>query len=145
MPAPVTQFIYQIKVALNNSKPPIWRRILVADTTKLDQLHNVLQTVMGWQDYHLHMFTINEQIYGDPEDDETGEIDTISEKRYRLNELVGREGFKFRYEYDFGDGWLHDLLVEKILPSEKRCALSALYRWQTRLSARRRGRNWGIQ
>jgi len=119
MPAPVIQFIYQIKVALNNSKPPIWRRILVADTTKLDQLHNVLQTVMGWQDYHLHMFTINEQIYGDPEDDETGEIGTINEKRYRLNELVGREGFKFRYEYDFGDSWLHDLFVEKILPSEK--------------------------
>jgi len=111
--------VYQIKVTLNDSKPPIWRRILVADTTTLSQLHTIFQIVMGWADYHLHMFTINGQIYGDPEDDETGEIGIKSERRYRLNQFVRGEGFKFRYEYDFGDGWLHDLIVEKILPAEK--------------------------
>ena len=111
--------IHQIKVSLSGSKPPIWRRILVADTTTLSQLHAVLQTVMGWADYHLHMFIINGQIYGDPEDDEFGDMGTKNESRFKLNQLVGREGFKFRYEYDFGDSWLHDLLVEKILPAEK--------------------------
>ncbi len=111
--------VYQIKVTLSGAKPPIWRRILVADMTTLSQLHTILQIVMGWENYHLHMFTINEQIYGDPEDDETGELGTKNETRCRLNQLVGREGFKFRYEYDFGDGWLHDLVVEKILPAEK--------------------------
>lgn len=111
--------VYQIKVTLNDSKPPIWRRILVADTTTLIQLHAILQTVMGWADYHLHMFEINGQIYGDPEDDETGMLGTKNETRYRLKHLVGGEGFKFRYEYDFGDGWSHNLLVEKILPAEK--------------------------
>jgi hypothetical protein len=111
--------IYQIKVTLNDSKPPIWRRILVADTTTLLQLHDILQIVMGWADYHLHMFTINGQIYGNPEDDEMGFMKTKNESRFKLNQLVGREGLKFRYEYDFGDGWLHDLLVEKILPAEK--------------------------
>jgi hypothetical protein len=44
---------------------------------------------------------------------------TKNESRFKLNQLVGREGFKFRYEYDFGDGWLHDLMVEKIKPVEK--------------------------
>jgi hypothetical protein len=117
MPKPTS--IYQIKVTLNDSKPPIWRRILVADTATLLQLHYILQIVMGWADYHLHMFTINGQIYGNPEDDEFGNMGTKNESRFKLNQLVGREGFKFRYEYDFGDSWLHDLLVEKILPVEK--------------------------
>ncbi|MDO9300724.1 MAG: plasmid pRiA4b ORF-3 family protein, partial [Anaerolineales bacterium] len=115
---PTPKSIYQIKVTLNDSKPPIWRRILVADTTTLIQLHAILQMVMGWTDYHLHMFTINGQIYGDPQDDEYGDMGTKNESRFKLNQLVGREGFKFRYEYDFGDSWLHDLVVEKILPAD---------------------------
>lgn len=117
MPTPKT--IYQIKVTLNDSKPPIWRRILVADTTTLSKLHTILQTVMGWADYHLHMYTINGQIYGDPQDDEYGDMGTKNESLFKLNQLVGRESFKFRYEYDFGDSWLHDLIVEKILPAEE--------------------------
>ena len=64
------------------------------------------------------MFTINGQIYGNPEDDEFGDMGTKNESRFKLNQLVGREGFKFRYEYDFGDSWLHDLVVEKILPAD---------------------------
>jgi Plasmid pRiA4b ORF-3-like protein len=111
--------IYQIKVTLNDSKPPIWRRLLVADTITLTKLHDILQIAMGWENYHLHMFMIGEQIYGDPEDDETGDLGTKDEKRYRLNQIVSREGFKFRYEYDFGDSWDHTLLVEKIRPAEK--------------------------
>lgn len=114
-----SKIVYQVKVTLNDFKPPIWRRILVADTTTLIQLHTILQIVMGWDGYHLHMFDINGQIYGNPDDDEYGDMGTKNESRFRLNQLVGREGFKFRYEYDFGDSWLHDLLVEKILPAEK--------------------------
>jgi hypothetical protein len=116
---PIPTSIYQIKVTLNDSKPPIWRRILAADTTTLIQLHDILQIVMGWTNSHLHMFTINGQIYGDPEDDEFGDMGTKDESRFKLKQLIEREGFKFRYEYDFGDSWLHNLVVEKILPAEK--------------------------
>ncbi len=111
--------VYQIKVMLIDSKPPIWRRILVPEFTTLSELHTILQIVMGWTDSHLHMFTINGEIYGDPEDDETGEIGTKNERRYQLKQFVDKEGFRFRYEYDFGDSWLHDLVVEKIMPPEK--------------------------
>ena len=97
-----SRIVYQIKVTLDDSKPPIWRRLLVADTTTLGQLHNILQIAMGWENYHLHMFIVCEQVYGDPEDDETGDIGIKSEKRFRLNQFVSREGFKFRYEYDLG-------------------------------------------
>lgn len=109
--------IYQLKVTLDDSKPPIWRRILVTEDTSLYNLHEILQRVMGWQNYHLHMFRIGGQIYGDPEDDEYGDLGTKNEKRYRLNQLGLREKSKFSYEYDFGDSWEHTLLVEKILPA----------------------------
>lgn len=116
---PTPKSIYQLKVTLNDSKPPIWRRILVADTTTLNQLHFILQTVMGWADCHLHHFIINEEFYGSPKEDEFGDMGTKNEARYKLNQFVNREGFRFRYEYDFGDSWLHDLVIEKILPEEK--------------------------
>ena len=111
--------IYQLKVTLNDSKPPIWRRVLVEDTTTLSKLHTILQTVMGWTDSHLHQFIINEEFYGNPEDDEFGDMETRNETRYHLNQFVERRGFKFIYEYDFGDSWEHTILVEAILPAEK--------------------------
>ncbi len=116
MPTPKT--VYQLKVTLDDSKPPIWRRVLVPENITLYTLHEILQTVMGWTDSHLHMFTIAGEIYGDPEDDEFGDLGTKNETRYRLNQFGLREKAKFSYEYDFGDGWEHTILVEKILPAE---------------------------
>jgi hypothetical protein len=114
------QTVYQMKVTLIGSEPPIWRRFLVAHTTSLYRLHTILQDVMGWQDCHLHMFTIDGQIYGDPEDDEEGELGTQDEIRFKLKQLVMKQGSKFLYEYDFGDSWDHELIVEKILLVEQR-------------------------
>ena len=108
--------VYQLKVTLRDSKPPIWRRILVPDDITLADLHEIIQRAMGWENYHLHMFTIGGQVFGNPEDDETGEIGTVNEKRYRLTQLGLREKAKFSYEYDFGDSWDHTILLEKILP-----------------------------
>jgi hypothetical protein len=110
--------IYQIKVTLDDSHPPIWRRILVPGNTTLLKLHDILQIVMSWQDYHLHMFTIEGLIYGDPADDEYGDLGTVNEANYTLSQVIYGEGQRFTYEYDFGDSWDHTLLVEKILPPE---------------------------
>jgi hypothetical protein len=110
MPAPVPTSIYQIKVTLNDSRPPIWRRILVPDSISLHGLHTILQIVMGWTNSHLHQFIIDDEYYGE---------DLKNEKRYRLNQFVERKGIKFIYEYDFGDGWEHTVHVEAILPVEK--------------------------
>lgn len=119
MSNPTPTSVYQIKVTLIDSKPPIWRRFLVGDTITLNKLHDVLQIVMGWTNSHLHHFIINDEFYGELMDDEFGDMGTQDEARFKLNQFVTREGFKFRYEYDFGDSWLHDLVVEKILPAEK--------------------------
>jgi hypothetical protein len=116
---PVDKSVYQLQVTLDRSKPPIWRRILVPGNFTLYNLHEILQLVMGWENYHLHMFTIDDQIYGDPEDDEYGDLGTKDETHYRLDQLDLRERSKFSYEYDFGDSWDHTILVEKILAAEK--------------------------
>jgi hypothetical protein len=116
---PTPKSIYQIKVTLNGSKPPIWRRVLVPDSIALHQLHNILQIVMGWDNYHLHQFIIDGEYFGEPEEEDGYSEELKNEKRYRLNQFVTRKGFKFVYEYDFGDSWEHVVHVEAILPIEK--------------------------
>lgn len=114
---PADKKIYQIKVSLVGIKPPIWRRFLVPEKTTLDQLHYILQIVMGWEDYHLHMFTINGQDYCDPQQDPDEELGAGDEAQINLRQIA--EGSDFSYKYDFGDGWQHKLTIEKILPAGK--------------------------
>jgi hypothetical protein len=118
MPQKAAQ-IYQIQVTLDGIHPPIGRRILVPGNITLLKLHDILQIVMGWEDYHLHMFTIEGSIYGNPRDDEYGDLGTLDEASFTLNQVVYGEKQRFTYEYDFGDSWDHTLLVEKISPPEE--------------------------
>jgi hypothetical protein len=105
---------YQLKITLAGSKPPIWRRFIVPGDISLDRLHDVIQIVMGWHDGHLHQFEIGDQIFTDQPEQQ--DLDGYEERDYRLCDLVTREKVKFWYEYDFGDGWRHHLVVEKIEP-----------------------------
>lgn len=114
--------VYQIKVSLKEISPLIWRRIQVTGDTTLNKLHRIMQLVMGWQDYHLHQFIIRGRYYGQPAMDETWDDLTEKDqddKKVRLNHVVLREKTRFIYEYDFGDGWEHEVLIEKILPRGK--------------------------
>ena len=121
--SPKTGHLCQIKVTLKWSKPPIWRRILVPGNLSLEGLHFVIQTAMGWTNSHLHDFVTGPQpgatIYGmlDPEDTwSTRNI--LDERRYKVTDLLERDQARAFYEYDFGDGWLHELLREKTLPPD---------------------------
>jgi Plasmid pRiA4b ORF-3-like protein len=114
---PTTRVVYQIKVTLKGSKPPIWRRIQVTSETTLAQLHRMLQRVMGWEGYHLYRFVVGGMEYGDPRMLE--EMEGEDARRVTLATLVRGEKCKFLYASDFGDRWEHELLVEKILPREE--------------------------
>jgi len=111
--------IYQIKVILRDSRPPIWRRIQVRSDTTLAKLHRILQRVVGWEDAHLHQFVIGDQYYGVPGEEDAGPRQTRDERKYTLGEVVLGERSQFRYNYDFGDYWQHVLVVEKILPPQE--------------------------
>ncbi|MGD0897021.1 MAG: plasmid pRiA4b ORF-3 family protein [Thermoguttaceae bacterium] len=116
----VSERVYQFKITLRGIKPPIWRRIQVRECA-LDELHGHIQTAMGWTNSHLHQFTIDGESYGVPalmeEDFEAMEDSTAT----NLSDIVPGDGkrFRFKYEYDFGDGWEHEILFEGCLPAEK--------------------------
>ena len=105
--------VYQLKVTLRDSKPPIWRRIEVTSDIRLSTLHQVLQVVMGWEEAHLHQFMAHGIYYGTPHPDFGFEVH--NEQQVSLQQVVSRAKDKLIYEYDFGDSWDHELLVEKIL------------------------------
>jgi hypothetical protein len=111
--------IYQIKVTLLGTDPPIWRRLLVPADLTLEQLHDILQLAMGWEDCHMHEFRIGQQRFGpDPMEQAIGGPRTASERIARLFSVLGRVGAKAVYTYDFGDSWEHQVAVEKRLAPE---------------------------
>ena len=100
-------------MTLRDITPPIWRRVLVDGSATLDEVHDVIQAAFGWWNSHLHGFCIGGRDYGVPDPD-WGLSQVLDETRYRLDKLAA-QGDKFRYVYDFGDDWDHDVHVEKIL------------------------------
>ena len=109
--------VYQLKVVLHGSKPAIWRRILVRGGTDLELLHIILQEAMGWEDCHLYCFEADKVHYDPPELD-NGDEEAESVLDYDLATVAPLPKAKFKYEYDMGDGWLHAITVEKILPAD---------------------------
>ena len=118
MAAREKESIYQLKVTLRHVKPPVWRRILVRGDVTLYKLHQTLQIAMGWTDSHMHQFVVDGVFFGQPDPD--FDFDVESERRTRLHDVVSGVKDKFSYEYDFGDGWEHEILVEDILQPEPR-------------------------
>src|SRR2546421_2488646 len=102
----MTPVVYQIKVTLKGSKPPIWRRMQVTSATTLAQLHQTLQCVMRWEGYHLYQFVVGGMAYGDPSMLE--EMEGEDARRVTLGALVQGTKDKFLYEYDFGDSWEYE-------------------------------------
>jgi Plasmid pRiA4b ORF-3-like protein len=110
---------YQIKVTLHGSQLPIWRRIQVGSDTTLAKLHRILQRVMGWQDSHLHQFTVQGERYSVPSEENEGPRKPKDERKHKLSDLNLSEGSEFQYTYDFGDNWEHVLAVEKAFSPDK--------------------------
>ena len=109
--------IYQLRVALNGIRPPIWRRILVPGDMKLSVLSEILLNTMGWFGYHMHQFIVDGVYYGEPDPDYFFEME--DESKFTLQQIAPRAGKKFKYEYDFGDSWEHTVKVEKVLAPEE--------------------------
>jgi yecA family protein len=110
--------VYQLKVALQGSKPPIWRRIQVPGNLTLERLHDVIQICMGWIDSHLHQFLIDRTCYRLPDENDLWQTSRPkNEAKYTLQDLEKKIQPRFQYIYDFGDDWMHQITVENILPA----------------------------
>ena len=99
-------------MTLRESRPPILRRFQVQSDTTLQLLHDILQVTMGWFDTHLHQFVVDDVQYGALDADSGPDVE--DEREVTIADVVA-VGDRMLYEYDFGDGWEHDVLVEKLL------------------------------
>lgn len=104
---------YQLKVTLMGTDPAIWRRVVVPGDTTLGWLDRIIQAAMGWTNSHLHLFTVGGVVYGEPSPE--WETDVRDEGRVRLSDVAREEGEALVYEYDLGDSWRHQVVVEEIV------------------------------
>jgi len=99
---------YLLKIRLVDTSPEVWRQFVVPADITLDRLHDVIQIVMGWMDYHLFEFTIGKKRFTEePESREDG----LVAGWHRLGDLVRQKGRVFSYTYDFGDCWKHEIAI----------------------------------
>jgi len=112
--APAPRNVHRLKVTLHGTKPAIWRRFEVPSDVSLARLHKVIQLGFGWQDSHLYVFETAAGRYGSYDPDL--EIRTAANKK--LSAVADWPGDKIRYEYDFGDSWEHDVVVEAVQPAQ---------------------------
>ncbi|NQU26107.1 MAG: plasmid pRiA4b ORF-3 family protein, partial [Candidatus Nealsonbacteria bacterium] len=104
--------IFQFKVTLQHIDPPIWRRVLTNDCS-LDELHDIIQVCMGWEDEHMYAFVIEGEQYTDI--DGADPYEYHDSRSVRISDLVEQASVRFRYDYDFGDDWKHIVEIEKTL------------------------------
>jgi hypothetical protein len=103
--------VLSVKVTLQGSTDPeIWRRLRVPADIRLDRFHQVLGAVLGWQDSHLHVFEHGSDRYGFPDPD----VSIRDDREVALGALLVEPGDRLRYEYDFGDSWEHEIVLEAV-------------------------------
>jgi hypothetical protein len=120
--------LYHLEVTLEATEPRIWRRLQVPANANLGWLHAVIQVAMGWTNSHLHQFRAGEALYSDLKNNYAefeGDPEILDENKATLQQLAPREKDMLVYEYDFGDSWIHELTVEKIVDPDPAAAAVA--------------------
>jgi hypothetical protein len=119
--------LLRIRVDLDDSDPPIWRRLELRSDLRLDSVHQVLQVAFGWTDSHLHRFALGghpfdltSQVFLCPFDVEEGEPEDaggVAAADVRLDEALQAPGDVMTYVYDYGDSWELTLRLEGVVPA----------------------------
>jgi hypothetical protein len=100
--------LWSLRISIDESHPPIWRRVIVSTGMTLHQLHAVMQSIFSWQDYHLYQFTVRGETYAAP-DEESEDLDAT---KVKLSSLGLAPSTHFSYLYDFGDDWAATVVIE---------------------------------
>jgi hypothetical protein len=110
-PTPPGQTTFQLRIQLQDVRPIVWRRLLVPGAIRLSKCADILCAAMGWENYHLHQFRVGRALYGmHVEEHAEREID---EKTVSVLQAF-RDERRFFFDYDFGDSWEHEVVVESI-------------------------------
>lgn len=113
---------FQFRIQLRNvQKPPVWRKVIIPESFTFEQLHLVIQESFGWGNYHLYQFSPSgygsEPVIAIPSDDDW-EKPAMNASKTKLFSVFKTADQKFTYIYDFGDDWVHSILLENILPDK---------------------------
>ena len=112
--------VLQLRVTLRGIKPGIWRRIQVPGKSTFWDPHVAIQDAMGWTDSHLHQFRVANPIgrellfLGIPDEDYEDTMEPDWE--WQVADMLSISQPRTLYEYDFGDSWEHDVVLEDVLP-----------------------------
>ncbi len=101
--------VYQLKVSLSGQ---CWRRVLIAENATLESLHQVIIALFGWDDDHLHVFTVGHHQYADPFH---GLEEAVPEYTMRLHRALPHPKATISHTYDLGARWQHEIMLEQIL------------------------------
>lgn len=121
--------VFQLKVTLLETDPPVWRRIQVPGCYSFWDLHCAITDAFGWLDYHLHLFTVRnpktgkQDHFGIPEDEEDDDLVGYATRpgwMTSISHYFTPENTIADYLYDFGDDWHHSVVLEEILPKSKK-------------------------
>lgn len=116
--APAAQQLLKVRVTLDGVTPAIWRQLVVPDNLTFVQLHRVIQAAFGWEDYHLHQFEVGDRNIGMLHPDGFDPTEAVEDERL-VRLAVALDGRRnFRYWYDFGDDWWHEIVVEERVPDD---------------------------
>jgi len=117
--------VYQFRVDLKGVRPPVWRRIQVPESYTFWDLHVAIQDAMGWLDCHFHEFEVydpsarHEVRIGIPDEGGLSGYKAISGRELMIADFFGADNNLAEYTYDFGDDWVHAVVLEKVVPREK--------------------------
>lgn len=106
--------IVRLHIKLDEIEPLIWRRVEVPLTMSLKGLHDVIQAVMLFEDYHLFEFNAGGRCYDNPDPEDLYQRKSFAARNVRIASLVERGITRFRYTYDLGDNWRHTISVEAV-------------------------------
>jgi hypothetical protein len=106
--------IATLRIELTDTDPLIWRQVEAPTSITLKVLHDIIQQTVGWFDYHLWEFTIGEQIYGLPMDEDWGTLPRKVAAKVRLRDVLKPKKTLIEYVYDFGDNWEHRIIVTDV-------------------------------
>ncbi len=116
--------VCQFLIVLANTDPLVWRRIQMPEQYSFWDLHVAIQDVMGWQDYHLHEFTMVNSVKGKvlrigiPDDEMPDERPCLAGWTVPIARHFTHATGPVRYLYDFGDGWQHIVEFEDHVPTD---------------------------
>ncbi len=115
---------YEIKVSIRDTHPPVWRRLQIPEGITFHELNAIIQLAFDWCGYHAYNFEVGATLYEIgmfielPEiDDGWGDYEIKNSKKEKIDKYF-KEYKRMKYTYDFGDDWIHDIIIEKIVETD---------------------------